>query len=105
MKTTLSHLYTQLDGKNNDESTLKITVDYDTKERRWTQLIAIQAYNHKEKIWTDLTHIFFNCFHDQAEAIIDKIDWADIYAREERTYNVEPVFEKCLQPFLILKTI
>lgn len=99
MKTPLSKIYTQVDRKNSDESTLKITVEYDTVEREWTQLIEISAFNHKERIWTDITHIMFNCFHDQAEAMINSIDWWEVYREEDKRSSVHPVFESVFHAF------
>lgn len=75
MLTQLTHVFTQLNSKGDDQSRLLITVEYDTKKKEWTQLISVQSYDCKTRTATDLTHIFFNCFHEQAEEIVNKIDW------------------------------
>lgn len=83
MKTTLHKTFTQVDKKGADESSLTITIEagIDRTERtaEFQQLLSVVAYNHKTGIYTDLTHIFFNCFHDQAEAIINSVDWWSVY--------------------------
>lgn len=88
MKTTLTKTYSQLDKKGSDESSLTITVEADVNRTERTaefqQLISVVAYSHITGIYTDLTHIFFNCFHDQAEAIINSVDWWEVY-REHKT--------------------
>lgn len=89
MKTTLHKTFVQLDKKGGDESSLTITIEagIDRTEHtaEFSQLVSVVAYNHKTGIYTDLTHIFFNCFHDQAEAIIKDVDWWEVY-RETKEY-------------------
>lgn len=88
MKTTLHKTFIQLDKKGSDESSLTITIEagIDRTERtaEFSQLLSVVAYNHITGIYTDLTHIFFNCFNDQAEAIINSVDWWEVY-RESKT--------------------
>lgn len=83
MKTTLTKLYQQTDRRGFDQSELIIKVECDIDRREhtaeFTQLISIHAYDCKTKVYTDLTAIFFDCFHDQAEAIINAVDWWEIY--------------------------
>lgn len=71
----LSHVYEQTDRKGNIQQ-LKITVDYDPVERSWT-LVKVLAIDCSTRSAVELTNIFFECFHDQAERIIDSIDWAE----------------------------
>lgn len=88
MKKELSHIFTQVDAKGFDQSDLiiKIEAEIDTAEQtaEFTQLISITAYDFKTGVYTDLTNIFFNCFHDEAEAVINKIDWWAVF-KENRT--------------------
>lgn len=105
MKTELTHTYTQLDSRGNDQSSLSITVEYDTVEKDWTQLIKIQSFDCKTKVTTDLTHIFFNCFHDQAEEVINNIDWAEKADADEQPrtnwkLGMHPVFHKTFEGLL-----
>lgn len=83
MKVTLTKLYQQVDRRGFDQSELiiKVEVDIDKHEHtaEVTQLISVHAYNCKTKVYTDLTAIFFECFHDQAEAIIESVDWWEVY--------------------------
>jgi hypothetical protein len=83
MKTTLTKTFTQLDRRGFDQSELliKVEVEIDRREHtaEFTQLISVHAYDCKTKVYTDLTAIFFDCFHDQAEAIINAVDWWEVY--------------------------
>lgn len=101
MTTTLQKLYTQIDRKGFDQSQLKITVEYDTVEKRWTQLLHILVFNTQEKTWTDITHIMFNCFHDQTENMIDSVNWAEVYATSRDEDDLHPVFKGILERFKI----
>lgn len=83
MKTHLTKRYEQVDRRGFDQSELliKVEVDIDRTEHtaEFTQLISVFAYDCKTKVYTDLTAIFFECFHDQAEAIIESVDWWEVY--------------------------
>lgn len=83
MKKQLVKTFSQVDRRGFDQSELiiKIEADIDRTERtaRFNQLISVFAYDVKSKVYTDLTAIFFNCFHDQAKEIIENIDWWEVY--------------------------
>lgn len=83
MKTQLTKLFQQTDRKGFDQSELLIKVEVEIDKREHTaevtQLISVFAYDCKTKVYTDLTAIFFECFHDQAEAIIQAVDWWEVY--------------------------
>lgn len=83
MKVTLTKLYQQTDRRGFDQSELIIKVECIIDRREHTaefdQLLSVHAYDCKTKVYTDLTAIFFECFHDQAEAIIESVDWWEIY--------------------------
>lgn len=83
MKSTLTKLYQQVDRRGFDQSELiiKVECEIDRTEHTATfdQLISVFAYDCKTKVYTDLTAIFFDCFHDQAEAIIEAVNWWEIY--------------------------
>lgn len=89
MKTELTKIFPQIDSKGFDQSDLvfKVEVDIDTREHTgdFSQPISIFAYDYKTKVYTDLTHIFFNCFHDEAEKIIENIDWWEVYRETKET--------------------
>jgi len=77
---TLSKTYTQLDRKGNDQSRLVITVEYNPDDRTVDCLEKIESYNVKENVYTDITHIMFEQFHDQTDKMLDLIDWTEVYA-------------------------
>ena len=77
---TLSKTYTQLDRKGNDQSRLVITVEYNPDDRTVDCLVKIESYNVKENVYTDITHIMFEQFHDQTDKMLDLIDWTEVYA-------------------------
>lgn len=83
MKTELTKLFTQFDARGFEQSELlvKVEVNIDRSERTATfsQLIYIKAYDCKTGTYTDITNIMFNHFHDQAEAMIESIDWWEVY--------------------------
>lgn len=83
MKTTLTKTFTQLDRRGFDQSELiiKVEVEIDKREHsaEFTQLISVLAYDAVKKTYTDLTCIFFDCFHDETEKIINGIDWWEVY--------------------------
>lgn len=83
MKVTLTKLFQQLDRRGFDQSELIIKVECEIDRREhtaeFTQLISVHAYDCKTKVYTDLTAIFFDCFHDQAEAIINEVNWWEVY--------------------------
>lgn len=87
MKKQLSKLYQQTDRRGFDQSELliKVEVDIDQHEHtaEFTQLISIHAYDCKTGVYTDLTNIFFDCFHDQAEEIINNVNWWEVYRESQ----------------------
>lgn len=100
MKTELSHIYESVDLKGNTTQ-LKITVDYDTVERSWV-LVKILAIDCKTRTAVDLTHIFFDCFHDQAEAIVEGISWREKLSDQPKTIwnnRIHPTIEATIAPF------
>lgn len=87
MRKELTKIFTQVDAKGFDQSDLiiKVEVDINTADRtaEFIQLIYIKTFNHNTRFYTDITHIMFNTFHNQAENMIDSIDWWTVY-RENR---------------------
>lgn len=83
MKKTLTKLYQQVDRRGFDQSELLIKVEVYIDRHEHTaeviQLISVHAYNCEKRIYTDLSAIFFECFHDQAEGIINDINWYEVY--------------------------
>lgn len=83
MKTELTKLFTQFDARGFEQSELliKVEADIDRSERTaaFSQLIYIKAYDCKTGTYTDITNIMFNHFHDQAEVMIESIDWWEVY--------------------------
>jgi hypothetical protein len=83
MKTTLTKIYTQLDRKGFDQSELLIKVEVIIDRQKHTttfnQLEKILAYNCKDRNYTDVTDILYNHFHDQTEAMIESIDWYEVW--------------------------
>lgn len=57
------------------ESDLIISVNYDPETDTVESLNSFQVYNHLSGTLTSITAIMFDCFHDQAQAMIDSIDW------------------------------
>lgn len=102
----LTAVRSQVDRHGNETARLLITVDYDANSGDW-QLVSIQTYDCKTAVTTDITYALFNCFHDQAEAMIESIDWKELipdsgYRSEWNTREPEmnPIFQRALRLFI-----
>lgn len=102
----LTAVIAQVDGKGNDAARLNITVDYNPETRDWT-LVRIQAFDCRTRATVDLTHLLFDKFHDQAEAMIESIDWHELMPEKKYRSNwkskgaaIHPVMAQALQPFI-----
>lgn len=79
MTVRLSKIFTQRFG--NEDTHLEICVDFDTTEKAVVCVNYIRAINRQ--VFTDISHILFNNFHDEADQMVDSINWWEVYRTTE----------------------
>lgn len=66
-------------GTDRRESDLNIVVEFDPNDNSIDSIEEIYSYNWKKGVITDLTAIFTEQFPNELEAMVDSIDWLEVY--------------------------
>lgn len=81
----LTRTETQFSLTGIEESTMAVTVEYDTAFCEVVKLLSITVKDCKSEILTDVTCIFREQYPEALEVLINEIPWYDLYQERNKT--------------------
>lgn len=84
----LTHTISQNDRRGFLQSDLVITVDFDCWKNEVKCVCRVRTYSHEHRIYTDISVIMFNEFHDQLEQMVKSINWEGLALKSVRRKNL-----------------
>jgi hypothetical protein len=75
----LQKVFQNVNDRNELTEVLQVTVEFDQESRTVGDVISIKALATKRFKDFDLTELFINHLPDQLDAIVDSIDWDEVY--------------------------